>query len=104
MSENSRFLKIESLGFDNFKPKSIYDLKLKIKNEDLKIVINYLLKIIANSNIDPDVYFRLKSAKNVNELGIVIFELLNNKNSRKYDDNVRHMLYTLGYLLKLNLR
>lgn len=99
MNDKSKFLKIESLGFDNFKPKSIYDLKLKIKDEDLRVVITYLLGIIAHSDIDPDVYFRLKSAKNTNELSLVIFELLNNKNSRKYDDQVRHMLYTIGYLL-----
>lgn len=97
-----RLIKLESLAFPKevAKPKSLYDLKTKIKDSELSIVISYLTnKLMLGCDIDPDLHFMLSNIKNLEELNLKITKLLEPVNSRKYDENARHILYTLKFLI-----
>lgn len=95
------FLKLSDLhaDIDKFKPKSLYDLKVKIKDEHVVSVIKYLLWRISKCDIDSDVHFKLEQCKSKTELNLLIFDLLSNDNSRKYDENTRHIFYVLQLLI-----
>ena len=81
------------------KIKSLSDLKSKIQKEDTFTVVKFLIKEIVECDIDSDIYFKIKSANNIQELYMVIDTLLKVANSRKYDENARHILLVLRIIL-----
>lgn len=97
-----KLIKLESLNSSekDIKIKSIYDLKMKIKDEWLSTVVRYLNKGLAKCDVDPEIYFSISNIKNLEELCLVIERFLDPKNSRKYDDNARHILHTLKFLIE----
>lgn len=94
------FLKLEELfPSKDFKPKSLYDLKMKIKDSNLVSTVKFLIEKIKDCDIDPDIYFALGNTKDVNELAYAVQDILYNGNSRKYDDDARNILLVVQFLL-----
>ena len=98
----SNFLKPEEVmvGKKELNPKSIYDLKISIKDEDLAIVVKFLLKKLMTCDIDPEIYFKFNIIKSQEDLLGEVKRLLGPKNSRKYDIHARYILIVLEFILE----
>ena len=98
-----KLIQLESLKATEkeIKIRSIYDLKIKVKDEELFMVVRYLTKKLMNCDINPEIHFIISNTKDLGELKSAIDRFLNPIHSRKYDDDARHILYTLKYLIQI---
>lgn len=95
------FVKLDNLvNVDKeFKPKSIADLKIKIKEDELIPALKVLMEKLVKCDVDPQIVFSIRNSKGYDELLNNTKELLNPYNSRKYDENARHILHVIRFLL-----
>ena len=84
--------------------KSLSDLKVKIQKEDLSTSIKFLIKELVECDIDPDIFFKIKGTNDVLELHKTIDVLLKVSNSRKYDEDARHILFVIRSILNKEIK